>query len=151
MTLLRWRPYFSVASMIVLSLVACSTEPPEPSPEYSKHLSQAKANYPFEVWKTYSPDMEQYTIENCDAAARIFDTLLAGLAAEGADATERTKLKHFRKAVLALNDLNDSTYIIETGEREELAALIDEITVLAGLTPADYAGGAGVADLWRGW
>ena len=78
--------------------------------------------------------MEQYTIENCDAAAKIFDTLLAGLAAEGADATERTKLKHFQKAVLALNDLNYDTYIIETGEREELAALIDEITVLAGLT-----------------
>ena len=151
MTLLKWRPYFIVASIIVLSLMACSTEPPEPSLEYAEHLSQAKANYPFEVWKTYSPGLEQYTVENCDAAAKIFDTLLDGLSAEGADATERTKLKHFQKAVLALNDLNYDTYIIETGEREELAALIDEITVLAGLTPADYAGGAGVADLWRGW
>ena len=151
MTLLKWRPHFIVASIIALSLMACSAETPEPSPEYSKHLSQAKANYPFEVWKTYSPGLEQYTVENCDVAAKIFDTLLDGLAAEGADATERAKLKHFQKAVLALNDLNYDTYIIETGEREELAALIDEITVLAGLTPEDYAGGAGVADLWRGW
>jgi len=150
-TLLRWPPYPGLAGIIVLSLMACSPKSSDPSPEYREHLSQAEAHYPFEVWKTYSPDLEQYTIKNCDAAARIFDNLLAGLAGEGPDAAERAKLNHFREAVLALNELNDNTYIIETGEREELAALIDEITILAGLTPSDYADGAGVADLWRGW
>ncbi len=132
-------------------LIACSSESLELPSEYSKHLSQAKAHYPFAVWKTYSPGLEQYTIENCEAAAEIFDNLLIGLAGEGPDASEPAKLKHFREAVLALNELNDNTYIIETWEREELAALIDEITILVGLTPSDYADGAGVADLWRGW
>jgi len=151
MTLPRRLPYFAIACSIVLSLLACSSESSEPTPEYIEHLSQAKEQYPFERWKTYSPDLEQYTIENCNAAERIFDSLLAGLAGEGPGAAERAKLKHFREAVMALNELNYNTYIIETGEREELAALIDEITILAGLTPSDYADGAGVADLWRGW
>jgi len=39
--------------------------------------------------------------------------------------------------------------MIETNEREQLAALVDDITVLAGFEPSDYADGAGIADFWR--
>ena len=107
--------------------------------------------YPFEEWKTYYPGMEQYTAANCDRAAEIFDQLLMDLASDGPEAKEELKLKHFHKAIVALNKLNYQTFIIETWEREQLAELVNEITRLSGLDPANYAEGAGVADLWRAW
>ncbi|MDX6181870.1 hypothetical protein SGQ44_04980 [Flavobacterium sp. Fl-77] len=41
--------------------------------------------------------------------------------------------------------------IIETGEREDLCELIDQITLASGLKPKDYAKGEGIADSLREW
>ena len=143
---------FVVLSIVlVFSISACAEDSATTSAAYGERLRSAEKLYPFEEWKTYYPGLDQYTVENCDAAANIFDTLLAELAAAGPYATETAKLEHFRRAVLDLNKLNYETFLIETWEREQLAALIDEITRLVGLEPKDYARGAGIADLWREW
>jgi len=54
--------------------------------------------------------------------------------------------------VLSLNELDDKIDgLIETGEREDLCELIDQITIAAGLNPENYADGEGLADEWREW
>ena len=119
--------------------------------EYEEGLQEAKKAYPFETWKTYLEHMDQYTPENCDAANKIFDDLISKLTMLGADSQESEKVSCFKFAVQALNDLNNNTGIIETGEREELCELIEVITRKAWLDPDSYAGGDGMADLWREW
>ena len=127
---------------------------------YLENLNATKANYPFDRWRTYYPNesnnfegMEQYTSENCDKAQAIFDTLIDKLGELGENGTKSDKEKMFAIAIIALNDLNDETdgALIETGEREDLCELIDEITIKAGLNPEDYAVGDGMADEWRDW
>ncbi|EDP96882.1 hypothetical protein U8527_01045 [Kordia algicida OT-1] len=121
---------------------------------YSEKLLQTKKGYPFESWREafFEYDMEQYTEENCNAAKAIFDNLIAGLLKIGEHGSEKEKLALFETAVNALNSLNDKVEgLIETGEREDLCELIDEITVAAGLNPENYADGEGLADLWREW
>ncbi|HYK44861.1 MAG TPA: hypothetical protein VEV83_06825 [Parafilimonas sp.] len=39
--------------------------------------------------------------------------------------------------------------LIQTGEREHLCALIDQITIAAGMDPKNYGDGEGIADEWR--
>jgi hypothetical protein len=41
--------------------------------------------------------------------------------------------------------------LIETGEREDLCELIDQITIAAGMDPKNYGDGEGIADEWRNW
>lgn len=121
---------------------------------YKERLEQNKAYYPFETWEDnfLEYDMTQYTTKNCQAAKRVFDNLLSGLSTLGERGTEREKIALFKKAIYALNQLsNEVEALIETGEREDLCLLIDKITVVAGLNPADYAQGEGLADLWREW
>ena len=96
--------------------------------------------------------MEQYTQENCDAAKSIFDNLISGLKSIGENAPEKEKIKLFQTTVLSLNELDDRIDgLIETGEREDLCELIDQITIAAGLNPENYADGEGLADEWREW
>jgi len=45
--------------------------------------------------------------------------------------------------------LNDSTEIIETGEREELCELFNKISLSANLNPEDYGEVEGIASEWR--
>lgn len=127
---------------------------------YLENLYATKAHYPFDKWRTYYPNesnnfegMDQYTAENCDKAQAIFDTLIDELGKLGENAPKADKEKLFEIAIIALNDLNDETdgALIETGEREDLCELIDEITISAGLNPEDYADGDGMADEWRDW
>lgn len=69
---------------------------------------------------------------------------------ETGDKTE--KEKYFEDAITSLNELNEEDdSLIETGEREDLCELIDQITIAAGLNPENYADGEGIADLWREW
>ena len=75
--------------------------------DYATNLLEVRQQYPFDNWKTY--DMEQYTVENCEAAQRIFETLLSDLIALGENAAEDSKLQTFQLAVEALNTLNDET------------------------------------------
>lgn len=98
--------------------------------DYSHKLLATKKNYPFEEWISYSEGddgMEQYTRPNCEAAATIFDDLIESLVKQGENATEDEKLALFQVAVESLNTLNDSTDLIETGEREELCELLNQI------------------------
>jgi hypothetical protein len=128
---------------------------------YEENLENTKVEYPFERWRElFFPDpeddeaegMEQYTQENCDAAKLIFDSLIDGLKTLGEGAQEKDKVELFRTAVEDLNKLNEKVDdLIETGEREDLCELIDQITIASGLNPEDYADGNGIADNWRNW
>lgn len=128
---------------------------------YEEKLESTKINYPFEKWRDFFfPDpedeedegMEQYTQENCDAAKLIFDNLINGLKSIGEEQKEEDKVELFKIAVEDLNKLNEKVDdLIETGEREDLCELIDQITIAAGLNPSNYADGKGLADNWRDW
>jgi hypothetical protein len=128
---------------------------------YSEQLESTKEYYPFSKWKAlFFPDpedegsegQEQYTEENCDAAKMIFDNLIQGLITIGEHAPENEKVALFKIAVESLNDLEEKVEgLIETGEREDLCDLIDQVTIAAGLNPGDYADGEGIADEWRSW
>ena len=126
---------------------------------YSEALEATKAGYPFDRWYESSlPDedgsegLTQYSRENCDAVKSIFDSLIAALQEKGQGASEADKVALFEKAVLALNDLDAQiSGLIETGEREDLCELINEISVATGLDPEQYGDGEGLASEWREW
>jgi hypothetical protein len=128
---------------------------------YSEELIATKEGYPFIAWREkFFPDeeydfggLEQYTPENCDKAQQIFDDLINGLIKLGEKGKKADKEKLFEIAIIALNTLNDEIGgdLIETGEREDLCELIDNISIAAGLDPEDYADGEGISDLWREW
>jgi hypothetical protein len=117
-------------------------------------LAEVKKMYPFKEWRAkHKEGFEQFTAANCKKAAQIADALVAGLMALGKNGTEADKLALFKTAVEAYNGLNDAAdgELIETGEREELVALINTISGLVGLDPKGYGGGEGVASEWRDW
>lgn len=119
--------------------------------DYSAKLLATQKNYPFEKWLTYSEGdegLEQYTRENCGAAATIFDDLLAALIELGEDASEDEKIALFQEAVESLNGLNDQTDMIETGEREELCELFNHIARAAGI---DVDEEEETVTEWRDW
>jgi hypothetical protein len=128
---------------------------------YQEQLEATKKFYPFERWRQsfFPPEdepelggLEQYTQENCDKAQAVFDLLLDKLITLGWEANEKDKVELFKTAVLSLNDLNNEIDgLIETGEREDLCELIDQITMAAGLDPKNYSDGEGLADEWRDW
>jgi hypothetical protein len=128
---------------------------------YKENLESTKEYYPFDRWRAlFFPDpedaesegMQQYTQENCDSVRLIFDNLIDGLIAIGESAASEEKIALFKTAVEALNMINEDVEdLIETGEREDLCELIDQITVAAKLNPADYGDGEGLADEWRNW
>ena len=109
--------------------------------------------YPFTKWReSYNSGLEQYTEENCNKVKSIFDNLIEGLIIIGESAFKEEKVNLFKTAILSLNKLNDKIEgLIETGEREELCELIDQITRASGLNPKDFADGEGIADEWRDW
>ena len=117
--------------------------------DYEQGSLDTKKLYPFEHWRGY--ELEAYTDANCDRAKQIFDDLISKLVMLGESAGDDDKVACFKFAVLALNDLESTTYMIETGEREELCELIDAITVAASLDPEDFGDGEGMADEWRSW
>ncbi|NCU06405.1 MAG: hypothetical protein GXC73_20820 [Chitinophagaceae bacterium] len=128
---------------------------------YSEKLEQTKSVYPFNNWReAFFPNeehglegMEQYSEENCSAAETILDRLIADLNTIGVDAPEEQKVKLFQTAVEGLNELNDENdgCLIETGEREDLCELFDQIAIAAGIDPDKYGDGDGIASEWRDW
>lgn len=121
---------------------------------YSEKLNKTKELYPFAKWREnfFEYKMEQYTEENCNEAKGIFDNLIFKLITLGENGNKNDKEKSFEIAIKSLNKLNEKDEgIIETGEREDLCELIDQITLASGLKPKDYAEGEGIADLWREW
>lgn len=122
---------------------------------YSEKLEKKKESLPFIEWHNEKEEigLEQYTKDNCNKAELIFKYLLSDLSEIGESAKEPEKIEKFKSAVLSLNSLNDSLdgAFIETGEREELCDLFDEITVLVGMNPSAYCDGEGIASEWRDW
>ncbi len=128
---------------------------------YVEKLEQTKAIYPFNNWREAffpneehgSEGMEQYSEENCSAAESILDRLIADLGAAGEDVPEEQKVKFFQTAVEYLNELNDENdgCFIETGEREDLCELFDQIAIAAGIDVEKYGDGDGIASEWRDW
>jgi len=121
--------------------------------DYKEKLGATKKYYPFDNWRESGRDgMEQYSPENCDKAQQVFDKLIDELIALGDNAKEERKIDLIKTSILSLNKLNSEIDgLIETGEREDLCELLDQITIASGLNPKDYADGEGIADLWRDW
>ena len=117
---------------------------------YAQRLIGVKSHYPFADWE--SEELEQYTPEACAAFAVIFDQLIDRLIAAGELASEDAKLRAFEDAVSETNILNEEDdSLIETGEREALCDLFNQVARAAGLNPEAYADGEGPASLWRDW
>lgn len=146
-----------VSFVIICVLTGCQSKNPMANTKidinYRDGLRLTKSAYPFAKWReSYADGLEQYTAANCKATQLVFDQLIDDLTAAGRNASEKDKVQFFEKAVLKLNDLNERIDgLIETGEREQLAELIDKITIAAGLDPKNYAEGEGMSDLWREW
>jgi len=118
--------------------------------QYSTDLQAAKSRYPFARWR--DSGLEQYTDESCAAIAGVFDRLISDLIELGPQAAEGSKLDCFKRAILSLNEMNDSDpSLIETGEREDLCELCNVIATATGLDPAAYGDGEGPASEWRDW
>lgn len=121
---------------------------------YEEQILNTKAHYPFKRWRSaYDDGLEQYTAENCTKAQEIYDKLIQNLVLFGEEAIEEEKVSFFKKAITALNHLNRECddCLIETGEREELCELTNQISIAAGLDPEKYGEGEGLASEWRDW
>jgi hypothetical protein len=97
----------------------------------------------------HDPDFEAgYTQKHVDRCATIIDSMFAALAsAPGAKSAEQI-LEIARAAVIKLNKLNDACdgSLIETGQREDLAELINAAAREAGLASTDD-----ITEKWREW
>ena len=117
-------------------------------------LEKCKSEYPFARWRLNAKEhcMKQYSHENCEAIEMIFDELIADLKVLPDDATAEDKVLLFKYAVLATNAMDARIDgLIETGEREDLCELLDQISIAAGLEPEEFAEGEGIASEWRSW
>jgi len=117
-------------------------------------LEECKYEYPFARWRQngIEYDLEDYSQENREAIEMIFDELIADLKTLPKDATAEDKVLLFKYAVLATNTMDRRIEgFIETGEREELCELMDQISIAAGLEPTEFADGEGIASEWREW
>lgn len=119
---------------------------------YEETLNQTKSSYPFDRWrKSFESGLEMYTPENCDRMQKVFDDLIEALIVKGETGTETEKIKLFKTAIEATNELDEETGMVETGEREDLCDLTNVITVAAGLRSENYGNGEGLASEWRDW
>ena len=120
---------------------------------YGKKLQSCKAGYPFARWReAFDQGFEQYTEENCGRFKAVFDRLISDLTKLGEQSPSTDKVEAFKRAILLLNNINaEDSSLIETGEREDLCALVDQITIACGLNPKDFGGGEGIASEWREW
>jgi len=119
-------------------------------PDHQTKFNAIPQSYPFNGWR--QSGLAQYTADACSAFAAVFDRLIHNLVQAGESATEQSKLKFIQQAVEALNELNEQDEsLIETGEREDLCALVNLVAVTCGLDPAMYGDGEGPASEWRNW
>lgn len=116
-------------------------------------LQSIPSGYPFSRWQeNYSLGLAQYTPENCALVQDVFDRLLLQLSQLGPDATKECQMAAMQQAVEALNDLNEHIDgLIETGEREDLCELLNQVSNAIGLDWTQYGDGEGPASEWREW
>ena len=123
--------------------------------DYLQRLSEAKRSYPFDRWQAgYAHGLSQYSERNCWRAMTIIDRLIRRLGELGEDASVEVELTRIQEAVESLNRLNSELEfrLIETGEREELCALIDIVASAVGVDPKDHrSDGGSIACRWRDW
>lgn len=119
---------------------------------FEEKIVANKALYPFEKWREAGVEfeMEQYTPENCAKAQKVMDDLLERLVIAGPGANTERRLLLIKEAVISFNDLNEEIDgLIETGEREDLCDLFDQIAISVDIDPADYDND--IASQWREW
>ncbi|AWH75499.1 hypothetical protein DCS32_15410 [Dokdonia sp. Dokd-P16] len=100
--------------------------------------------------ENYKDGLEQYTTENCQKAEDIISTLIGKLESNGS-LTKAEKTELIKLSVLQFNEINDSLdgCFIETGEREELCEIFDNIADAIGIDTQEYEDG--IASEWRDW
>jgi hypothetical protein len=119
---------------------------------YAENINQNKESYPFENWREngIEYEMEQYTPENCGAAKQIMDDLIEGLVRLGESSSTDNKIELIKNAVIAYNNLNDEVEgLIETGEREDLCDVFENIAQSAGINTEQYDDD--ITFQWRTW
>ncbi len=106
---------------------------------------------PIKNWiEKYEDGLEQYTPENCDKGEKILSNLIQKLEQnKGLDNDDKVSL--IKYSVIEFNQLNDSLdgCFIETGEREELCEIFDNIADAVGINIQEYEDG--IASEWRDW
>ena len=122
------------------------------SPQIKQTELQRLSNQkPLLDWEDKLEDgLDQYTKNNCENAQRILDKLIKKLnnyQALDLDA----KIKLFKNAVLEFNALNESLdgSFIETGEREDLCNILDNIADAVDIDLQEFEDG--IAMEWRAW
>ena len=120
-------------------------------PSYDERLETSKESYPFKRW--LESGIDQHTKKSCASCQKILDLLIKQLADLGEGAPEKEKVCAIQKAVETLNKLNEKydDDLFETSEREELCELFDRIATYAGIDPAKFGNGDGIASEWRDW
>jgi len=114
-------------------------------------LQLIRENLGIMSWTEKKEDgLEQYSKKNCKKAETIIIDLINHLE-KVAENDFDLKEELIKQSVLKLNKLNDSLdgSFIETGEREELCDLFDNIADAVGLNVQDYQDG--IASKWREW
>lgn len=108
-------------------------------------LEFIKREFHFLPFEEYT---EPYTKENCDLVhSYIYE--LTDVLEQNKDLSEKEKMKHFKKAVLALNKLDKEHELIETGEREYLCDVLDDIAIAVAIDVEQFEDG--IASVWRTW
>jgi len=114
-------------------------------------LELIKSNLGLMSWVEKLEDgLDQYSKKNCKKAESIILNMMEQL--EQASPTDLIAKEHIIKiCVLNLNKFNDilGGSFIETGEREELCSLFDDIANAVGLNVQNYPDG--IASKWREW
>jgi hypothetical protein len=119
---------------------------------YEEKINENKNSYPFERWRKSAQeyDMEQYTEANCLRAKSIMDELITELITIGEAASTDAKIEAIKNAVLKYNDLSeDVPDLIETGEREDLAEVINSLAVSIGIDLEEFDND--ITQEWREW
>jgi tRNA(Ile)-lysidine synthase TilS/MesJ len=114
-------------------------------------LELIKENLGIMSWVEKSENgLEQYTRNNCKKAEKIILDLIKQLENLGQNNLAEKK-ELIKNCVLKLNKFNDSLdgSFIETGEREELCDLFDNIADAVGINIQDYQDGITIE--WRDW
>jgi hypothetical protein len=113
---------------------------------YAEQLHAVKQQYPFNHWRQYWQQPDER--EDCNRIEQAYDALIEGLAELGPEAPTTWKIDLFEQTIAITND---HAGVIETGEREDLCELTNAVSLAAGLNPADYGDGEGLASEWREW
>jgi len=113
-------------------------------------LKQILANSNIMSWtEKLENGLDIYTEDNCAKAQSILSNLVRQLE-NNPDSSTVTKIDCIKTAVLEFNGLDDELEgFIETGEREDLCEIFDNIADVVGIDVQDYEDG--IASEWRAW